>query len=106
MKFFFPKVARSSVRFIKVVGKSVKTALRLAVVESLLPKRTFHVGPPSWESCIIHQTSHTYVSKIHMQKWKENHLKLHKLDYSYIYTSMLEEERNRKKRRKNNKYDI
>lgn len=105
MKFFFPNVARSSVRFIKVVGKSVKTALRLAVVESLLPKRTFQVGPPSWESCIIHQTSHTSVKYI-CRNGKENHLTLHKLDYSYIYTSMLEEERNRKKRRrKNNKYD-
>jgi len=42
------KAAIRPVRLRNGEGKSELAALKFAVVESLLPKRTPQIGPPSW----------------------------------------------------------
>ena len=64
-KPWFLKLLISAGRSMDADGSTLSAKVLLAVVESLLPKRTFHVGPPSCNHenfhskmvfCIIHST--------------------------------------------------
>lgn len=49
VKPLFEKAVMRPLRFKVGAGMLELAALKLAVVESLLPKRTVQLGPPSWE---------------------------------------------------------